>query len=72
MQRCNWFTRWGCGPFTILYHAQLLSTIGVLGGVGFEAFAARDSILFNADVAIIRVAREYTGSESSPELNWYA
>ena len=68
MQRCKRASRWGCGPGPILYRARLLSTIGALGGAGFEAFAARESSRAKADVAIIHVAREYTGSESSTEL----
>src|SRR5258706_7083415 len=72
MQRCMRALRWGCGPEPILYRARLLSTIGGLGGVGFDALAARESIRLRADVVIIRVAREYMGSESPSESKWYS
>jgi len=68
MQCCNRALRWGCGPVPILYHARLLSMTGALGSAGFDAFAARESSQLRADVATIRVAREYIGSESSSEL----
>src|SRR5258706_908408 len=70
MQRCMCALRWGCGPEPILYQARLLSTIGGLGGVGFDALAARESIRLRADVAIICLARKYTGSDSPSVTKW--
>src|SRR5258706_1324609 len=72
MQHCMRTLRWGCGPEPILYRARLLSTIGGLGGIGFDALAARESIRLRVDVTIIHVAREYTGSESPSESKWYS
>src|SRR5258706_16421927 len=72
MQHCMRALCWGCDLEPILYRAQLLSTIGGLGGVSFDALAARESIRLRADVTIIHVACEYTGSESPSESKWYS